>query len=687
MRILQRSSRGIGFPELLWREHIQLATRRRLARYDRRWRRMSRSEWLAVKARWQQFVGRSLSASPGFFRGTVNGRLLGEKNYADFRVRNYVFESFPGWKVGLNLFLPPGAGPFVPVLCLCGHGPKWQDDHQIPPQVLARNGFAAALFDMPMFGEKPLHNNHFVQGAQSAMVGIWSNLFFVNDALRTADFLETLPDIDFSRGMGVTGVSGGGFATLFLAQIDKRVSVVAPVCCTAPFTGHVIEGLYTGCPENFMTGQALEGFNFHHLVAMASPRPCLVIGGAQDSLFRKRLVEQAFRAARRCYALEGVPDRIALFFDNCPHKYTERMASETARWMRRWLRNDSRMRRPARSVINLPRVEVLPEADLNCGTAGNTIGMLDVVRREVARTHRQRRPRTTNRFLAAFLKLKEPSCPARAPAFSTEKIPNPGPWGYAGLQRTVLHLKKFVPVPVLTLTCSSAAPGALIAFSDAGKFMPLKSERGFFNMRQALHSADLPGFGELKPEPTDYDMYSWCAVDRVLCDLLTLCADSAIAQQTRAALSVLRFALRRQGASEPVAVYGCGEAALPALLAGLVQPGVKQIILDSFLFSFEMLATDELPSWSRYLYLPDVLRHFDIPELIRARPDRQFLLLNPCDARKRPLPEVIVARMLKRAQRHVAWHVDEGLSFPHALITQWLSRTEGSPKAGLPWPN
>jgi pimeloyl-ACP methyl ester carboxylesterase len=31
---------------------------------------------------------------------------------------------------------------------------------------------------------------------------------------------------------------------------------------------------------------------------------------------------------------------------------------------------------------------------------------------------------------------------------------------------------------------------------------------------------DLRGFGELTPEPTDYEVYAWCAVDRAVDDLL-----------------------------------------------------------------------------------------------------------------------------------------------------------------------
>ena len=63
-------------------------------------------------------------------------------------------------------------------------------------------------------------------------------------------------------------------------------------------------------------------------------------------------------------------------------------------------------------------------------------------------------------------------------------------------------------------------------------------------------------------------------------------------------------------------------------------------MLDSFLCSFEALATESAPVWKRYQYLPDVLKHFDLPELLAQREDKAFLLINPCDAHKRRLDEV-----------------------------------------------
>jgi dTDP-4-amino-4,6-dideoxygalactose transaminase len=633
---------------LAWRVQTQRHTAELLAQGHAMLQGIDQPTWRAIRGGWQAFIAQQCRGIQEYKGLPIQAQVVRETRHADFRLQNIIFESMPGWQVGLDLFLPLHDGPYVPILCPCGHSPKWKVDHQLPPQILARNGFAVALFDAPMFGEKARHNDHFIQGSQAGMVGVWSNLFFLIDAVRSADYLQTRTDMDFSHGCGVTGVSGGGFSTLFMAQADERTSVIAPVCSVAPFGGHNIEGLYTGCPENYMAGQATLGLDFDHLVCLAAPRPCLVVGGTEDDLFRPAQVMKAVDQARIVYALEGVPERLDVYIEHSPHSYTPTMAFQVARWMRRWLLNTD-------TVTDGFTPEVLSEAELSCGIAQSTGGMLEFIGHKVAALKQTRRPATTDANIAALLHLPPQ---ATQPKIEVEALPD-ATWGYEWLHKYRIHTPDDLSLPVLEAIFPDAPQGTLVCFSDAEKSLVLHQAGGLFGLRHRIVSADLRGFGDLEPLPTDYDMYTWCGVDRALSDLVQLCGQTVLGQQVSDALRVLAMVSQsKTDAPADLTVYGRGEAALPALFAGLLHPQVKRIALDSFLCSFEALASESAPAWKRYQYLPEVLRSFDLPELLAQRQEKRFLLLNPCDAHKRRLDEVDALKLYGLDAPHITTHVD-----------------------------
>jgi len=678
MRILSTSRQSVADPGRLWIQLVQKHLEKLLLVGRTKTRHLPPEEWRTIKRRWQELV---LDTCPELRQAQgkpVAARVLGETKYDGFRMQKIVLEAMPGWQIGLSLFLPLGDGPFTPILCPCGHGPKWQDDHQLPPQVLARNGFAAALFDSPMFGERARDNDHFIQGAQAQMYGLWSAFFFLLDPIRVADYLQTRPDITFQHGMGVTGVSGGGYTTLYLPQYDDRVKAIAPVCSVTPLEAFPLQGLYTGCPENYVKGQALLGMDYDDLLALASPLPCLVIGGTRDELFHTAHTRHSVQKAKAIYAREGAEERLASYYEDCEHHYTPAMAGKAAEWFRKWLLGE-------KGPIDTFAYALPPEA-LDCGTADTTDGMLQYNRREVARVRKGRRMAGTNEAIKQLLNLHDDPRAA-----TVETVLGMTEWGPEGLTKRVVTVEEGMPLPLLELANPNAPEGTLVCFSDTGKLGPLRQAGGFFGLCRRILSADLRGFGELAPEPSEYDIYGWCGIDRVLADLLWLTGESPMAQQVRDALRVLEAADSDQSDqsdmsdmsdmsdhsdksdhSAPLTVYAHGEAALPALFAGLLHPRVTRIVLEDFPCSFQELATAAQPAWSRWQFLPDVINYFDLPELLAERSEKAFLLINPCDARKERLDEVEALRLYGLETPHLTVHVDFGPAATPATMRDWL---------------
>lgn len=77
---------------------------------------------------------------------------------------------------------------------------------------------------------------------------------------------------------------------------------------------------------------------------------------------------------------------------------------------------------------------------------------------------------------------------------------------------------------------------------------------------------------------------------------------------------------------------GRGWGALPAAFAALLSENVKQLTLKNALSSFLEIATNADAKWPYAVMLPDVLRHFDLPDCYAALKSKNLKLIEPWGA-------------------------------------------------------
>ncbi|MBQ6247861.1 MAG: acetylxylan esterase, partial [Kiritimatiellae bacterium] len=164
-------------------------------------------------------------------------------DYDGYTVENLYFYSRPNWPVTANFYLPAKRRGKVPgVLIVCGHANEGKacDTYSSAAIGLVLKGFAVLVIDPVEQGERKQYRdvdnprgglcaNHNMMGKQLAMTGEWLGAWRTWDAVRGLDYLETRPEVDASRLM-VTGNSGGGTLTTWVAAADPRPIAVAPSC-------------------------------------------------------------------------------------------------------------------------------------------------------------------------------------------------------------------------------------------------------------------------------------------------------------------------------------------------------------------------------------------------------------------------------------------------------------------------
>src|SRR5437588_12937712 len=102
------------------------------------------------------------------------------------------------------------------------------------------------------------------------------------NGVRAIDYLLSRDDVDPER-IGVTGISGGGAATFWIAAADDRVKVAVPVSGMSDLESYVKNKVVNGhcdCMFLYNTYQ----WDWATIAALVAPRPMLVANSDNDSI-------------------------------------------------------------------------------------------------------------------------------------------------------------------------------------------------------------------------------------------------------------------------------------------------------------------------------------------------------------------------------------------------------------------
>jgi dienelactone hydrolase len=284
---------------------------------------------------------------------TITGKIETDR----FTVEKLQFQSSPGLYVTANLYVPKTLEGKAPaILYVCGHSNTVIDKvsygskvpYQRHPTWFAEHGYVCLILDTLQLGESEgLHH-----GTYRYNMWWWQTLGYTPagiecwNAMRALDYLVSRPEVDASR-LGVTGRSGGGATSWWIAAADERVACAVPVAGIADLQAHV----YDGTPGRYRDG-AIVGhcdcmffintyrWDFDKVMALIAPRPVLLGNSDADDLFPIPGYQRMVPKVRRIYELLGAGDRFALMEEKGLHVDTPELRRGAFQWFNRWLRDD-----------------------------------------------------------------------------------------------------------------------------------------------------------------------------------------------------------------------------------------------------------------------------------------------------------------------------------------------------------
>ena len=274
---------------------------------------------------------------------TITGTYQGD----GFVVDKLHFQSCPQLYVTANLYRPAtdlAQASRPAVLYVCGHSHRGRDGNKTAYQShgiwFARHGYVCLMLDTLQLGEiAAVHHGTYREqrwwwhsrGYTPAGVECWNGI-------RGIDYLVSRNDVDPAR-IAVTGISGGGAATFWIAAADPRVQVAVPVSGMADLPSYVNHRVINGhCDCMFMYNTYQ--WPWTQIAAMIAPRPLLFVNSDADAIFPMDANDRVINRLERVYSLYGAGDAVDAVVSIGGHAYREDIRRASFEFINRHLRQD-----------------------------------------------------------------------------------------------------------------------------------------------------------------------------------------------------------------------------------------------------------------------------------------------------------------------------------------------------------
>jgi dienelactone hydrolase len=159
------------------------------------------------------------------------------------------------------------------------------------------------------------------------------------NGIRAIDYLTSRPEVDAER-IGVTGISGGGASTTWIAAADDRVKVAVPVSGMSDLESYVSHKVINGhCDCMFLVN--LHGWEWTTILALIAPRPMLFANSDNDPIFPMDGNRRIIARLRRLYKLYGKPDLVDDHVSKGGHAYRPDLRLAVFKWINKHLKGDT----------------------------------------------------------------------------------------------------------------------------------------------------------------------------------------------------------------------------------------------------------------------------------------------------------------------------------------------------------
>ena len=556
----------------------------------------------------------------------------------DFTVEHILYESQPGFYVTSSLYLPKGKKKNLPAIIYCsGHAAEGyrSDTYQHVIQNLVRKGFAVFAFDPVGQGERLEYpaeeagksllggptKEHSYPGAQAFIAGRSQAWFMIWDGIRAVDYLLSRKEIDPQR-IGITGRSGGGTQSAYIAALDERIYAAAPENYITSFQRLIETNGPQDAEQNFLHGIA-EGLDHGDLLAVRAPKPTLMITTTRD-IFNIQGARETFDEVGRIYKAYGKAGNSSMVEDDAAHASTLKNREAMYAFFQEHLRLPGNPKDEQTITLSPDELQVTSTGQVARDFQGETVFSLN--QKMTASSPVTAEPNNVvekAKKLSGYRSPSEPSQPVMTGRLQRD--------GYV-IEKYHLKGEGDYIIPYLLALPDQANGQAVLYLHEEGKAaaaglggdMERLVKQGF-----TVLAADLLGIGEVGSDQVVGDSnFEGSSYNVWFGFLLT---GRSIAGVHAADIVRLGRLLKSQGAKQ---VHGWASGKLsPALLhAAAFEALFSKVVLQNPLSSYASLVTSRFYK-PQYIMgaVPAALTAYDLPDLASTIRQTDIILIHPVD--------------------------------------------------------
>jgi hypothetical protein len=622
----------------------------------------SRQDWIERQRLMKQALQEAIGPFPE--KTPLNARIVRTLDKGDYRVEHLIFESQPGFYVTASVFVPRGIRERAPAVIYCsGHSAEAYRSTAYQQVIinLAKKGFIVLAFDPVGQGERLEYfdpeegrsvlgggtREHSYSGAQAFIAGSSQAMHMIWDGIRSVDYLFSRSDVD-PRRIGITGRSGGGTQSAYIAAMDDRIHAAAPENYITSFR-RLLESIGPQDAEQNLCQGIARGIDHADFLEVRAPKPTLMLTTTRD-FFSIQGASETAAEVQRAFAAFGKPENFQMVSDDAVHMSTRRNREALYAFFQKHLDLPGDAEDLEVEFIPPEELRVTETGQLRTSLEGETVYSLN--RKLVARLLDDlQASRNGLRVSSSELKsrvsqlagIRKPR-QGESPVF-TGRLARPG---YA-IEKYFVQGEGNYPIPYLLMVPEQPNGQAVLYLhptdkggqAGAGQEMEWFVKRGFLVL-----APDLVGIGEMGPGAVRGDGYIggtsfnlWFA---------SILIGRSIAG-VRAG-DVLRLIDVLQARAEPPGqIYGVArEGICPVLLhAALFSPAITRIALMGPYTSYRSIAEGHRynPAFIHNV-VPGALTAYDLPDIAAALAPRRLLLVNVTDEDGNPAREDMISEDL-----------------------------------------